>query len=85
MPLHARLYVNHDELDEAVHIGRLEGGVNPSDLNTYIIVVGVRPDTYEDWLEGVRFTHRYGDGAVKCFQLGLSAYFEAQKKGMTNE
>lgn len=82
MPLHARVYVNEHEISEGIHIGRLEGGTRPSDINTYKIVVGNRPETYEDWLNnGVSFTHRYGDGAIKCYQLGLNAYFEDIEKG----
>ena len=73
MPLHVTIKVN-DDLITDVHIGRIEGGTNPEDINRYVVVAGEEPLTIGTWLElGKQFDHRYGDGAVACVRKALEA------------
>ena len=73
MPLHITVKVN-DHLIEDLHIGRIKGGTNPDDLNTYLVVAGDHPITLEGWKEsGIEFTHRYGDNALVCLRKALEA------------
>lgn len=76
MPLHVDIRVNAN-LISRIHIGRIEGGINPDDINTYRAVLGEQPLRYDDWFEsGVEFTHRYGDGAEVCVQKAIEALFK---------
>lgn len=72
MPLHARIYINDTEI-ETLHIGRTKGGTKPDSINSYLAVLGDRPQTADDWFAGVDFTHRYGDGALICVQKAIEA------------
>ena len=73
MPLHVDIRVNAN-LISRIHIGRIEGGVNANDINTYRAVLGEQPKTYQEWLDrGIEFTHRYGDGAEVCVLKGIQA------------
>ena len=72
MPLHVDIRVN-DLLINTLHIGRMSGGTRPDNINTYMIVEGERPQSVEDWLDGVEYNHRYGDGAEVCVIKGLQA------------
>lgn len=72
MPLHVEIRVNANLISK-VHIGRVSGGTSPDDINTYRAVLGENPKTYDDWMAGVEFTHRYGDGAEVCVQKALAA------------
>jgi hypothetical protein len=72
MPLHVDIRVN-DLLINTLHIGRISGGTRPDNINTYMIVEGERPQSVEDWLDGVEYNHRYGDGAEVCVIKGLQA------------
>lgn len=78
MPLHVYVNLNHTGLDE-LHIARIEGGTNPEDVNTYVVVQGERPLFYEEWTErGVKYEHRYGDGALTCVRKGIEALESAE-------
>lgn len=73
MPLHVDIRVNDTHIS-SLHIGRLEGGTDPDDINTYVIVKGHEPLFTSDWLErGIKYTHRYGDGAEVCVMKGIEA------------
>lgn len=75
MPLHVDIRVNAN-LISRIHIGRIEGGTNPDDINTYRAVLGEQPTSYEEWFDrGAEFIHRYGDGAEVCVQKGITAIF----------
>lgn len=75
MPLHVDIRVNAN-LISRVHIGRIEGGTKPDDINIYRAVLGEQPTSYQEWLDrGAEFTHRYGDGAEICVQKGITAIF----------
>lgn len=78
MPLYAEIYVNRQHLG-TVNIGRMEGGTEPDDLNTYRAVIseGLQFDWYGD--DAVEYEHRYGDGALVCVRKGIEA-LEAAKK-----
>lgn len=72
MPLHVDIRVNAN-LISRIHIGRISGGVDANDINTYRAVMGEYPKSYEDWMKGAEFTHRYGDGAEVCVQKAIEA------------
>lgn len=73
MPLHVPIYIN-EKVIETLHIGRLEGGSHPDDLNTYCAVLGQEPTSLHEWLDyGASFLHRYGDGATVCVRKALEA------------
>lgn len=73
MPIHVDIMINDRHIN-SIHIGRLEGGTNEDDNNTYIVIEGDRPTSTNDWYDtGVEFTHRYGDGAEVCVLKGLKA------------
>lgn len=79
MPLHVKVYINEHEI-ETVHIGRIKGGTDPEDINTYKAVLGARPTTVEEWLDGETFEHRYGDMALVCVQKALNALIKGENK-----
>ncbi len=72
MPLHVDIKIN-DRLLSQIHIGRIQGGTDPDSVNTYVAHEGEEPKTREEWLQGVRFEHRYGDGAEVCVRKALMA------------
>jgi hypothetical protein len=73
MPLHIDIRVNR-ELINTLHIARVKGGTDPDDINDYIITDGPELLRHEDWLiDGIPFTHRYGDGAEVCVMKGIQA------------
>lgn len=73
MPLHIDIAVNDFPI-ESLHIGRIKGGTDPDDVNTYLVVSGDQPITLKGWHEyGVEFEHRYGDGALVCLRKALQA------------
>lgn len=73
MPLHISVDLNRDRID-SLHIGRIEGGTDPDDINTYVVVQGDQPLFYEQWIErGVQYKHRYGDGALTCVRKAIEA------------
>lgn len=73
MPIHIDIRINR-ELINTLHIARVKGGTKPDDINDYLILEGDEPLRYEDWLvDGVPFTHRYGDGAEICVMKGIQA------------
>ncbi len=79
MPLHVEIRVNAN-LISRIHIGRLEGSTDPDSINEYVAVIGKEPLRLSDWLEvGVKFTHRYGDGAEVCVQKAIVALSNAGK------
>jgi hypothetical protein len=51
----------------------MSGGTRPDDINTYSAVLGERPYSIEEWESGVRYEHRYGDGALTCVRKALEA------------
>lgn len=73
MPIHIDIRINR-ELINTLHIARVKGGTDADDINDYLILEGEEPLRYEDWLvDGVPFTHRYGDGAEVCVMKGIQA------------
>jgi hypothetical protein len=75
MPLHVEIRIN-DKLINQIHIGRAKGGTNPDDINEYLVVDGEQPLRLEDWyIDGIPFTHRYGDGAEICVAKGMRALY----------
>lgn len=72
MPIHVDIRIN-DTLINQIHIGRFRGtGTDPDDINEYLVVDGPKPTRLEDWMiDGIPFTHRYGDGAEICVMRGL--------------
>jgi hypothetical protein len=75
MPLHIDIRVN-DKFINQIHIARLRGGVNDDDINDYLVVDGEFPERFEDWhIEGIPFTHRYGDGAEVCVMKAMQALY----------
>jgi hypothetical protein len=73
MPIHVDIRINR-ELIEKLHIGRLEGGTDADDVNIYVACLGPEPLRVDDWIErGVKYEHRYGDGALVCVRRALDA------------
>ena len=73
MPLHVDIRVNNKLINQ-IHIGRIRGRTQPDDINDYFVVEGDRPMRLEDWhVDGIPYTHRYGDGAEVCVIKGLQA------------
>jgi hypothetical protein len=73
MPIHVDIRIN-DKLINQIHIGRAKGGTNSDDINEYLVVDGEQPLRLEDWyIDGIPFTHRYGDGAEVCVARALEA------------
>lgn len=73
MPLHVTVKINRETL-ETLHIGRIEGGTEPDDINKYLVVVGEEPLRMDAWEKyGVAYEHRYGDGALVCVRKALDA------------
>jgi hypothetical protein len=78
MPIRIRVDVN-GEVNKTFWIGRISGGQNANDLNTYVIGEGT--GDLEAWnMPGVKgtsrlphFTHRYGDGLETCVARGMNA------------
>ena len=79
MPLYVEVFINHRHL-ETFTIGRVEGGTEPDDINTYVILDhGDREPGKELLIDELpKFQHRYGDGFEMCVAKGLEAYKEAQ-------
>lgn len=76
MPLHAEIYINSTYID-GLHIGRIAGGTDPNDENTYLVVNGPLPRSTEGWTNGgIQFNHRYGDGALVCVRKAIQALEE---------
>ena len=72
MPLQVRISINGREI-KTLHIGRIEGDMNPDTINTYVAVW----DTYAgtpDWTapDGT-FRHRYGDPVEVCVAKALDS------------
>ena len=79
MPLHVTVKINRETI-ETLHIGRIEGGTGPDDINKYLVVVGEEPLRMDTWEEyGVAYKHRYGDGALVCVRKALDALEGAVK------
>lgn len=73
MPIHIDIRINRG-LINTLHIARVKGGTDSDDINDYLILEGDEPLRYEDWLiDGIPFTHRYGDGAEVCVMKGIQA------------
>jgi hypothetical protein len=79
MPIEVRISINTNEI-KTLHIGRIKGGTNLDDENTYIAQWG----TYEsrlDWKDAtVSFTHRYGDPIEVCVAKALDALIKGENK-----
>lgn len=69
MPVIVKIFVN-DRYIKEIRIGRAYGGVDPDDINRYIVT---RDGLFWDGDNAVQFDHRYGDGIEKCVALGMSA------------
>lgn len=76
MPIHVDIRIN-DRLINQIHIGRLEGGTNPDDINVYLAVEGEQPVVLPEWHKrGAPFEHRYGDGAEICVKKAIEVLYE---------
>lgn len=76
MPVHVDIRIN-DRLINQIHIGRVSGGTDVDDINTYLAVEGDRPVVLPEWHKrGVSFEHRYGDGAEVCVRKAIEALYE---------
>lgn len=75
MPLHVYVNLNRKGTPlDRVHIARIDGGEDPEDVNTYVVVSGTEPFYLSEWMDrGVTYKHRYGDGALICVRKGLEA------------
>jgi hypothetical protein len=81
MPIHVNIDINGHPISQ-LHIGRIKGGTNPDDINTYLVVQGDEPLYLERWKErGVEFTHRYGDMVEICVMKALEALNEQTRLG----
>lgn len=79
MPIHVDIRIN-DNLINTIHIGRASGGgTQPDSINEYYAVEGKVPEYLEGWLGGVKFKHRYGDGANICVMKALEALDKQDK------
>jgi hypothetical protein len=75
MPIHVDIRIN-DQLLNQVHITRVRGNQKPDSFNDYLVIDGDYPTRMEDWLiDGVPFSHRYGDGAEICVMKGMEALY----------
>jgi hypothetical protein len=75
MPIHVYININKDLINQ-LHIGRIKGGTDPDDINTYLVVDGEYPTRLEDWhIDGIPFEHRYGDGAEICVMKAMRALY----------
>jgi hypothetical protein len=73
MPLHVDIRINETLINQ-IHIGRMRGGTSPDDINEYSVIEGLKPTRFEDWhIDGIPYTHRYGDGAEVCVIKALQA------------
>lgn len=72
MPIHVDIRIN-ETLINTIHIGRFRGGTKPDDINLYLAVEGDRPQSLDDWVKGVEYNHRYGDGAEICVMKAIEA------------
>jgi len=73
MPIHVDIKIN-DTLINTLHIGRFSGeGTKADSVNVYLAVEGDRPTSLDDWIRGVEYRHRYGDGAEVCVVKALKA------------
>lgn len=85
MPIHVNIDINGHPIEQ-LHIGRIKGGTDQDDVNTYLAVIGTKPLSVEEWKEyGVEFTHRYGDMALICVQKAISAILLDQEHHLTGE
>lgn len=84
MPLHVDIRINNRLLNQ-IHIARIKGGTRADDVNDYVVVDGPRPTRHEDWLiDGIPYTHRYGDGAEVCVVRALEALGYGSNQSVTN-
>jgi hypothetical protein len=73
MPLHVDIRINETLINQ-IHIGRMRGGTLSDDINEYSVIEGPKPTRFEDWhIDGIPYTHRYGDGAEVCVIKALQA------------
>lgn len=70
MPVIVKIYLNERHIED-VKIGRAWGGVDPDNINRYVVTRG-------DWTadDAVQFDHRYGDGIEKCVSLAMQALID---------
>lgn len=97
MPIHVDINVNTELVQRVHICRMDGLSMEPDSVHIYSVVVSEkRPIFHEDrgttlqftdhptWLEwesGVKFTHRYGDGATVCVMKGLQAYYDHLEKG----
>lgn len=85
MPLHVDIRLNH-QLLHTIHIGRVEGGTRPNDVNTYRAVItepgDLAPDFFAD--DSVEYMHRYGDGANICVAKAIAALEDRQDSSVSS-
>lgn len=77
MPIRVRIDINGTDLT-TLWIGRLEGGTNPDDINTYAVgeagPYGIEPWNLVRPEELPHFEHRYGDGHKVLVQKALERW-----------
>lgn len=80
MPLHVEIKLNH-QLLHTIHIGRMNGGTRPDDINTYRAVItypGENTVADFDSPDAVEYSHRYGDGADICVSKAITALYSPE-------
>lgn len=78
MPIHVTIAVNERTISR-VHIARISNssGRNPNAVHTYAALAQEHePRTDNEWEDGAKFTHRYGDSIEKCVSLAMEALIE---------
>lgn len=76
MPLHVDIRLN-DRVIETLHIARILGTEREDSENTYFATLGEYPAWANEWVDGGSyFTHRYGDGALKCIERAIAAMYD---------
>jgi hypothetical protein len=78
MPLHVDIRLN-DKVIERLHIGRILGTEEEDSENTYFAILGEYPAWAMEWADGSYFTHRYGDGALKCIERAIAAIYNPEQ------
>jgi hypothetical protein len=83
MPIRVRIDVNGID-QRTLWIGRLEGGTDSDDINTYAVgeagPYGLEPWNIVRPEELPQFEHRYGDGLTVCVEKALKRWNEEENR-----
>lgn len=72
MPVRVKIDIN-GLVVSTIHIGREQGLPTPNSENVYRAVIKNDNPDYREFMDGVQFTHRYGDGVEICVQKAIDA------------